>query len=62
MIAPSQTPVKETYYTYKGNTFKSDAGTVKHLNYALALNRCPDRYVLATKEEILNATIYGNPQ
>lgn len=37
---------KEQTYTFRGRTFKCDAATIRSLNYALALNRSSERYVL----------------
>jgi hypothetical protein len=35
----------EKMYTFRGKTFPANPTTIKQLNYALALNRAPDRYV-----------------
>lgn len=38
---------KAQLYTFRGKTFQSDEDTISRLNYALALNHAPDRYVKA---------------
>lgn len=37
-------------YKYKGKIIESDPHTIKQLNYALALNRSKDRYVLVEEK------------
>lgn len=37
-------------YMFRGKRIESKPDTIKQLNYALALNRSPDRYVEIKKE------------
>lgn len=37
---------KEKLYKFRGKTFPASPATIKQLNYALALNRSSERYVL----------------
>lgn len=50
---------KEELYTFRGKTFMCDAVTIKHLNYALALNGKSDRYTLVDQSQKKK---YGNDQ
>lgn len=43
MITQKQN-LKEELYSFRGKTFYCDAETIRHLNYALALNRSAERY------------------
>lgn len=42
---------KENLYKFRGKKILSDHETIRHLNYALALNGCEDRYVLIKEEK-----------
>lgn len=37
-------------YKFRGKTFPAHPNTIQQLNYALALNRCQDRYVEVVKK------------
>jgi hypothetical protein len=43
MIQPTSTET-EKWYRFRGKTFLASPATIKQLNYALALNRSPERY------------------
>jgi hypothetical protein len=51
-MKPEIAIIKRQLYTFRGKTFPSDADTISRLNYALALNHAPDRYVKAEPKKV----------
>ena len=45
-MSPTPTNEKQEIYIFRGKEILTDAWTVSRLNYALALNRQSERYVL----------------
>ena len=45
---------KERLYKFRGKTFMCDQWTINQLNYALALNRSEERYVLVKNAKTEN--------